>query len=242
VSLRAVGALGERVHHAACERLHASSSEIGPSGPPHAVVDGMRKAQVARLLFTMSAVASVAVWAACSGSDEQDVVQVDSGTDTGSDDKDSAVTDSGGQPDTGPRDTGTPDVKVYDAGQPNVLDSGDGDGGIPCVVGGELEEESNDDRLTANTLSPTRCGVVKINDLDAGESDFLTFTLGDASTQFYLQYAGNVNVLVETDGSAPIDITQGAPKLPFRKGQPYFVEVKSKDNKRQVWRVTLFEE
>ncbi|MBX3263912.1 MAG: hypothetical protein KF782_29835 [Labilithrix sp.] len=203
----------------------------------------MRKSHFARLYFTLTALAAVGVWAACGGSDTQDVVDNDAGADTGADDRDSGGgEDSGGQRDTGPADTGA-DVKVYDAGQPNFLDAGEEfEGGIPCVVGGELEEEPNDDRESADELKPTRCGVIKIDELDAGESDFLTFTLADASTNFFLQYAGNVRVLVETDGAAPVDITQGSPTLVFRKGQPYYVEVKSKDNKQQFWRVTLFQE
>ncbi len=202
----------------------------------------MRKGHIARLLFTMSAVAAAGVWAACGGSDGQDVVQTDAGSDTGGGDRDSGgdQNDSGDHADSGPKDSGA-DVEIYDAGEPNVLDGGDVEGGIPCVVGGELEEEPNDTALLANELRPTRCGVIKIDALDAGEKDYLTFTLGDASTNFFLQYAGNVKVMVETDGSAPVDITQGSPKLDFRKGQPYFVEVTSKDNKQQVWRVTLFE-
>ena len=203
----------------------------------------MRKAHIARLIFTMSAVAAAGVWA-CGGSDGQDVVQTDAGSDTGggnNQDSGSNGNDSGGNQDSGPKDSGA-DVKIYDAGQPNVLDSGDVEGGIPCVVGGALEEEPNDTTQLANELNPTRCGVIKIDALDAGEKDFLTFTLGDASTNFFLQYAGNVKVLVETDGSAPIDITQGSPVLPFKKGQPYSVEVTSKDGKQQVWRVTKFEE
>lgn len=201
----------------------------------------MRKAHIARMFFTMSAVAAAGVWAACGGSDGQDVVQTDAGSDTGGNqDSGSNETDSGGSQDSGPKDSGA-DVKIYDAGEPNVLDSGDVDGGIPCVVGGELEEEPNDTVQLANELNRTRCGVIKVM-LDAGEKDYLTFELGDASTDFYLQYAGNVKVIVETDGSAPVDITQGSPVLPFRKGQPYSVEVTSKDNKEQVWRVTLFEQ
>jgi len=204
----------------------------------------MRKAHIARMFFTMSAVAAAGVWAACGGSDGQDVVQTDAGSDTGGGNQDSGnPIDSGGNQDSGPRDSGA-DVKIYDAGEPNVLDSGDVDGGIPCVVGGELEIEPNDtpEQAIENELRPTRCGVIKIDALDAGEKDYLTFMLGDASTNFFLQYAGNVKVLVETDGSAPIDITQGSPVLPFKKGQPYNVQVTSKDNKQQIWRVTLFEE
>src|SRR5690606_34674575 len=115
------------------------------------------------------------------------------------------------------------------------------------VEGGELEDEPNDTHGEADEMKPTRCGVVKIDALDAGEKDYLTFTLADASTNFFVQYAGNVKVLVEADGSAPVDVTSklpdgGEPRVPFVKGQPYFVEVTSKDNKQQVWRVTLFQD
>lgn len=200
----------------------------------------MRKAYIARWIFTMSAIAAAGVWVACGGSDGQDVVQMDAGTDTGEGgDRDSGQVDSG-TPDSGPEDSGA-DVKIYDAGKPILLDGGI-EGGIPCVEGGELEDEPNDEKQLANELKPTLCGVIKAHAPDAGESDFLTFTLGDASTSFFLQYAGNVKVTVETDGSVPVDITQGSPTLDFKKGQPYFVEVTSKDNKQQVWRVTVFEE
>jgi hypothetical protein len=206
----------------------------------------MRNAPIARLLVATSAVCAVGVWAACGGSDDQDIVQTDSGVDTGNGggpDGNDAPPDTGRPRDSGPADA-VADVKVYDAGAPNVLDGGDIEGGIPCVVGGALELESNDSRELAIELAPTRCGVVRVgvDGGDGGESDFLTFTLADASASFYVQYAGNVKVLIETDGAAPVDITEGSPVLAFRKGQPYFVEVKSKDGKQQVWRVTLFQE
>lgn len=203
----------------------------------------MRKILGARLIFSLTAIAAIGVWAACGGSDPQDVVQTDAGSDAGGD-KDTSPpdNDSGGNKDTGAPDTGPPQ-KEYDAGPPIVLDGGDFEGGIPCVVGGELELEPNDDKLTANDLKPTRCGVVLVSDggVDGGESDWLTFQLGDASTNFYVQYAGNVKVLVETDGQAPVDITTGG-KLNFAKGQPYHVQVRSADGKTQTWRVTLFQE
>ncbi|MBX3207976.1 MAG: hypothetical protein KF764_23215 [Labilithrix sp.] len=204
----------------------------------------MRKGQLARVLFTISVVSAAAVWAACGGSDDQDVVQTDAGTDTGAGERDSGgEVDAGNPRDTGPADTGT-DAKLYDAGAPNILDGGeDFEGGIPCVVGGELEEEPNDTREEANPLRPTRCGVIRTDIVDGGESDFVTFTIADASTKsFFVQYAGNVKVLVETDGSAPVDITQPGVSIPLRRDQPYYVEVKSKDGKQQFWRVSLFEE
>ncbi len=195
----------------------------------------------ARFLFGMTAIAAISVWVACGSSDDQAVVDGDAGgpevslPDTSP--VDSAPKDSGILPkqEAGP---------IYDAGMPNLIDGGDEfEGGIPCVVGGDPELEPNDDTLTANELKPTRCGAVLVTDggTDGGESDFLTFTLADASTSFFLQYAGNVSVKVETDGQAPVDITGPDASLVLKKAQPYFVQVRSANGKSQVWRVTLFQ-
>jgi hypothetical protein len=203
----------------------------------------MRKIFGARVAFALTTIAAVGVWAACGGSDDQEVLDSDAGVEAGGFDTappvDAAL-------DTN-KDTGVTTMEagpIYDAGVPNVIDGGaEFEGGIPCVVGGEAELEPNDDRLLANELNPTRCGAVLVSDggLDGGESDFLKFTLADASTSFFVQYAGEVTVKVETDGSAPVDVTSPDASLTLKKGQPYFVEVRSKTGKSQVWRVTLFQ-
>lgn len=207
----------------------------------------MRKVPGARVVLALTLVGAVAIWAACSGSDPQDVVSPDAGSDATTE-KDSGnpeeKPDSGGEKKDSGSDAGK--VDPYDAGEPILLDAGDlFDGGlIPCVVGGELEEEPNDALEEANTLRPTRCGVAFAGDggPDSGDVDSLTFELGDASSSFYLQYAGNVKVVVETDGQAPADISASpAPTLKFVKGQPYYVQVSSATGKTQTWRVTLFE-
>lgn len=194
----------------------------------------------ARLLLGMTALAAMGVWVACGGSDDQ-AVDGDAGLPEASVPETSPV-------DATPKDTGvqpTPEAgPIYDAGTPNLIDGGaEFEGGIPCVVGGDPELEPNDDTLTANELKPTRCGAVLVTDggPDGGESDFMTFTLADASTSFFLQYAGNVSVKVETDGQAPVDVTGPDASLVLRKAQPYFVEVRSANGKSQVWRVTLFQ-
>lgn len=201
----------------------------------------MRKIFGARFVFCMTAVAAVGVWAACGGSDSQPALDTDAGN------FDAARPDTSVAVDSAPPDTGITTQEAgpaYDAGAPNLIDGGaEFEGGIPCVVGGDPEVEPNDDRSTANDLHPTRCGAVLVTDggLDGGESDFLSFTLGDASTNFFLQYAGQVKVKVETDGQAPVDITAPDASLILKKGQPYFVEVRSATGKSQVWRVTLFQ-
>ncbi len=201
----------------------------------------MRSIRGARLLFCITALAGVGLWAACGGSDDQEVIGSDAGPESGPDT--SPVVDASGNKDTGV--DATPEAgPIYDAGVPNLIDGGaEFEGGIPCVVGGDPEIEPNDDTSTANDLNPTRCGAVLVSDggLDGGESDFLSFTLADASTNFYMQYSGLVKVKVETDGQAPVDITAPDASLILRKGQPYFVEVRSATGKSQVWRVTLFQ-
>lgn len=205
----------------------------------------MGKIHGARIVFGITTLAAVGLWIACGGSDDQGV-QMGVGSDGG----DASTIDSSPAMDAATdtnQDTGTTTQdagKVYDAGEPNVIDGGaEFEGGIPCVVGGEAEMEPNDDRITANELRPTRCGAVLVSDggLDGGESDFLTFTLADASTSFFVQYAGQVHVNVETDGQAPVDVTAPDASLVLKHNQPYFVEVRSKTGKSQVWRVTLFQ-
>lgn len=195
----------------------------------------------ARLVFGMTAIAALGVWAACSSSDDGG----GSGADAGG--PETSLVDTFKPVDAAPKDAGVVTQEagpIYDAGIPNVIDGGaEFEGGIPCVVGGDPELEPNDDGTTANELKPTRCGAVLVTDggPDGGESDFLTFTLADASTNFFLQYAGNVSVNVETDGQAPVDITAPDASLVLKKAQPYYVEVRSKTGKSQVWRVTLFQ-
>lgn len=207
----------------------------------------MPKGLGARLVLTVT-VGSLAAagFAACGGSDDDGGLTEtpDSGPET------SLLDTAPPKVDSGPGDSGTPDTgPVYDAGPPTVLDGGPlYEGGVPCVVGGQVEEEPNDDHATANPLSPspTRCGVIFV-DVDGGDAgipevDYVTFQLKDASTNFYLQFGGNVKLDVAVDGSAPVTLsaTQSG-TLPFVKGQPYFVKVYSADSKRTNWRVTLFE-
>jgi hypothetical protein len=192
-----------------------------------------------RLVFGATALAALGIWTACGGSDAV-VADTDAG---GFAEVDSAVPPVAT---VEPKDSAppTPPAPVYDAGEPNLIDGGDAfEGGIPCVVGGEGEIEPNNDTASANELHPTRCGAVLVSDggADGGESDYLTFTLGDASTNFYLQYAGNVKLKVETDGQAPVDMAAPDASLVLQHGQPYFVEVRSATGKSQTWRVTLFQ-
>jgi hypothetical protein len=200
----------------------------------------MQNAFGARLFLGLASAAMLAAgFAACGGSDDNDDV-----TDV-PDAAEAAPAFDAGQ-DTGKPDTGTPDTgPVYDAGTPTTLDGGDlYEGGVPCVLGGQLEEEPNDDQATANTLAPTRCGVVFVNadggaDASVAELDYVKFELEAGTKTYYLDYQGNVKLDVEVDGSAPVTVTPTA-SLPFVVGQPTYVKVYSADGKRQNWRVTLF--
>ncbi|MBX3187753.1 MAG: hypothetical protein KF819_12090 [Labilithrix sp.] len=207
----------------------------------------MRKPFRIRLGLGLAASTAVGAWlAACGGSDPQDVIEpVDSGPETSTVDN--------FRPDTGTPDTGKPDTgPVYDAGAPTILDGGDlYEGGIPCVVGGVLEEEPNDDRDAANVVDPTRCGAILMtatSDGDGGagdaaaEVDFLTFTLKPATTSFFIQFQGDVILKVDVEGKPTTTITKTtSPAVPFVRDKPYFIEIRSETGRRANWRVTVFE-
>jgi hypothetical protein len=203
------------------------------------------------LVFPLTVVSALAVWAACGDDDSDNPGGVDAGTDTG------APKDSGNNDpeeteakDSGPKDTGAPDTgkPPFDAGEPSTIfpDGGEfAEAGIPCVVDGQLEEEPNDTALLANSLARVRCGYAAVPGdagVDAGENDWLTFTIDpDGGVEnFNVNYEGNVKVYVETDGQAPVDITApGASLGDIRKGQPYYVQVRSANGQSQVWKIIL---
>jgi len=197
---------------------------------------------------------AIAAWVACS-SDPTPAIEPTPDAST--------TADTGAQQDTGgpPVDSGTEDAakdagRVYDAGPPIVLDGGP-EGGVPCVLGGVLEDEPNDDRATANTVDPTRCGVLvaKTSD-DAGadggdagdagagtESDFLTFTLKPTTKSFYIQFAGDISMKVDVEGQPSVIITPtSAPPVAFVQNKPYYIEVRSLNGKPTNWRVTVFQD
>jgi hypothetical protein len=100
------------------------------------------------------------------------------------------------------------------------------------------EVEPNDDRDTANTLAPSRCGAIQPN----SESDFLTFQLGEKSSSMQIKFDGKVLLKVDIDGQTIVLGTGNAPKVPFVKGKRYSIEVKAIDRGNNVpWRVDLIE-
>ena len=207
-----------------------------------------------RLLLTLTSIAGLGVWAACGGDDDS-ATAADAGTDT-------SVIDTYVPP---VADTGTittpPSGPDRDGGTPNILDGSalGVDGGIPCYEGGELEIEPNGDLVMANSfpagaitssvLKRILCGAasnptyVDGGNIDAGDQDFMQFTLADASTGFYVGYEGNVDVTVETDGEAPVDITLADASIrTFSKSQPYYVRVKSREGHTQKWKIIVFQD
>jgi hypothetical protein len=227
----------------------------------------MRKSTRLRFfLATVSLSAFAGIFAAACGDDDS------GGGGTGAPDSsipetskpDTAASDTG-LPDTGPKDA-APDGPIYNAGDATVLEAGpEYEGGIACVVGGQIEEEVNDDPDAANELrvSPeagcvgtgcSRCGVIFDNDLDAGkdagdgglggtELEYVSFVLHPATKNFYIQYAGDVTLVVTVEGSATeyVISSTSAPTLPYTAGKRYFVAVKSNTGVLTPWRVTLFE-
>jgi hypothetical protein len=202
----------------------------------------MRKLSRGRVLFPLSSVLAVAVWAACGGSDGSSVIdQPDAGDDTGAELADTGPVLS--FPDVAPpppdaAEAGPTPLLPFDGGPIQILDGGPGvDGGIPCFASGELEQEPNDDLSTANKLRPIRCGVVMVPP-DGGENDYLTFTVPDSWSGFNLYYDGKISAVVTVDGAAPVDITQ-QDRLSLVTGQPYYVQIRSRDGQIQVWKIIL---
>ncbi len=198
------------------------------------------------LMLALAGSLGIGVFIACGGSDPQDVIAEDAGSEASLVDTNPQPIDTGVQ-DTGPKDTGadTNQIIVYDSGTPTQLDGGDA-GTIPCFDPGELEVESNDTANLANTLRPTVCGIISaIADAggpDGGESDFLKFMLTDASTGYYLQFTGDVSMTIRVKNETyVVEPGKKGPVLPQYKGEIYTVEVRRYTNGEPKWSVTLFE-
>lgn len=183
---------------------------------------------------------------------------------------DTGGNDSGGsdaKADTGPQYDAGPSV-ILEAGLGY-------DGGIKCVAGGQIEQEVNDTPDAANQLRTTPdagclgfkggvqqgpgcsvCGVIFDSDPDAGpdagdgglggtELEVVTFQIHQGTSKFYIQYDGNVQLVVTVEGDAnKYVIGGGAPPvtLPYTTGKNYYVEVHSLTGAETPWRVTLFED
>jgi hypothetical protein len=214
-----------------------------------------------------------ALFIACGGSDEQDVTAPpDSGVDTNRPDTSNTTPDTG-PADTGPKDAASDvrvynpgDAAVLEAGP-------EYDGSIACVAGGQIEQEVNDNPDAANELRTTpdagclgftgpnqtgpgcsRCGVIFDNDLDAGkdagdgglggtELEYLSFVIQPGTKDFFIQFQGDVTLVVTVEGSATeyVITTAGGPALPYAAGKRYFIQVKSNSGAVTPWRVTLYE-
>jgi hypothetical protein len=209
-------------------------------------VSTMRKNIRTRVFVSIIGAAAFAAWAAaCGGSDSQDVVSApdaapEVGFDTSKPDVQVADTSTDVVKDTGP---------IYDAGPANTLEAGPeyGEAGIPCVAGGKLEEEPNNDKDAANTVDPTRCGAILLT-ADGGlgspgtaESDFLTFELKSTTKTFFIQFSGDISMKIDVDGQSVTVSPTMSPPIPFVKDKPYYIEIRSLNGKRANWRVTIFE-
>ena len=116
--------------------------------------------------------------------------------------------------------------------------SGAPDGSIDSSTACPPETEPNNNRDTANTLAPTRCGAITPN----SESDFLAFTLKPSSTSMQITFTGQVVLKVDVNGNTITLGSGGGGIVPFVKGQRYVIEVKATDRANSVpWRVDLIE-
>lgn len=216
----------------------------------------MRLSPQSMRLLALASVSFAAVIAACSSSSTEEVLAADAGSDTSS-----SSIDSGGTPDTGGGfDTGTTSETStridagpqYDAGPPVVLDGGpENEGGIPCVQGGVVEVEPNQSAAQATPFTTSICGVIApASGSDAAvvpdaasnaESDFTTFTLKSSTSSFFVQFSGDVTLVITVDGQSVTLTPTSFPAIPFVKGKPYIVEVKANTSAKTFWRVSLFE-
>jgi hypothetical protein len=208
----------------------------------------MRTYRNARILLSLTIASALAVWAAC-GNDSSAITDTTPASGAGTD------VDSGGSTPTGdasPTDSGKDAGSTFVEPGDIVIDGGPGlDGGLLCFDGGEAEEEPNDSPLLANILRAARCGIVKVpaglldagldgGVFDGGERDYLKFSWdAEAPTTFRLFYRGDVHVIVETDGMAPVDISEANQAVQLFRGQNYNVEIKSRQPSDQQWRVQL---
>jgi hypothetical protein len=178
------------------------------------------------LLVRLTAPAAVATGlclaSACGGANGQDVSEPSATGSSGGTSGTSGGTSgtSGGSGTSGTSGAGgTPDAAV-DAGS--------------CPP----ETEPNDSKETANTLSPTLCGVISPD----SESDFLTFQLKPASTSLQITFTGQVTLKVTVAGNSVTLSGTNSVKVPLVKGQRYSVEVKAAAQLPNVaWRVNLIE-
>lgn len=213
----------------------------------------MRLSPRSMRVLALVSVSFVAAVAACSSSSTEDVLIPDAGPDTGT-----SGSDSGSGIDTGTTvgfDSGTGSETSttfdsgpqYDAGAPTTLDGGDSDGGgIPCVLGGVGEHEPNDSAGEANSFQGSICGVIDPTTAsDAGDggvdTDFVTFTLKSTTQSFYVQFAGDVTLIITVDGQTVTMTPTSFPSIPFVKGKPYIVQVKANTANKTYWRVSVFE-
>lgn len=175
---------------------------------------------VAPMTLGLAALLLAVLPSACSGAAEQDVFQTPGAAG-------SSGNTSGGNTSGGTTSGGNSSGGAVDASAPDTSSAG-------CTA----EAEPNDARDEANTLAPSRCGVIQPN----SESDFLTFQLAPKSTSMQIKFDGQVTLKVEVDGDA---VTLGGgkfPSVPFVKGKRYFIEIKAAERATSVpWRVDLIE-
>jgi hypothetical protein len=174
------------------------------------------------LVVGLALVASASL-GACSGSNAQDVL-----------DSNQTASSSGTSGSTsGTSGSGTSGSSGGTSGTSGVVDASV-DGSDACPQ----EAEPNNNKDTANTLSPTLCGVISPN----SESDFLTFQLKPTTTSMSINFTGKVLLKIDVNGQTVTLGGSANPKVPFEKGQHYIIEVKATERDNAVaWRVDLVE-
>lgn len=205
------------------------------------------------LLASLTLLGATLGVAACSG-DDTGAGLFDAGPDTSTTGDDAATSEDGGV--TG-NDTGTTlqdasaadvvkiEASTRDTGVPNVVDAGPDSGGVPCIVGGNLETEPNGDvtgpKGQANDLVGTVCGTITP---PADLTDWYKFKLQAATTTMTLFFSGNVKLTVTVSGQTVVLTPQNSPAVPFEQGKEYSVKVETNEavpTNRQNYTITLDE-
>jgi hypothetical protein len=112
---------------------------------------------------------------------------------------------------------------------------GSSDGGAVTCQGGTPEIEPNNTPATANPINGEVCGIID----PPTESDFFTFTPPQTAKGISLSFTGKIDVTVTVAGTTVTLSAASHPDIPFVKGRPYVLEVKSADGVKEAYTVTV---
>ena len=206
----------------------------------------VRKVLPALTLGLLCASAIVAA-TACSGDDSGATLFQDSGAGDGS--GDDTTTSGGDDVSSGSDGSGGGDASQTDGPPIVFLDGGPDVGPVPCVAGGVLETEPNDNLGQANTINGNvpMCGQITRAQDGGLDEDYFAFHMQASTTTMTIEFNGNVSLTVSVDGGdggrqeVVLSPTSTSTPVPFVKDKQYTIVVRSFDGNPQNYRVTIHE-